>query len=196
MNLKLVLVVALLFCFGWLHAQDISAYEKHWYISGNDTLPYRVLLPKNYSPAKKYPLLLFLHGAGERGNDNELQLVHGAKLFLREDVRENYPAIIVFPQCPFNSFWSNVQFKMNEQTGRRDFYFPAEGPPSTAMRVLLELVRALPGKYKLKDKQVYVGGLSMGGMGTFEIVRRSPGVFAAAFPIEKSEMVGFSWRQG
>ncbi|MFN2439957.1 MAG: phospholipase, partial [Chitinophagaceae bacterium] len=63
-------------------AQDNSMYEKHWYVHKGDTMPYRLLLPENYDPAKKYPLILFLHGAGERGNDNELQLVHGSKLFL------------------------------------------------------------------------------------------------------------------
>ena len=64
-----------------IKAQDYSLYEKHLYVKAGDTLPYRLLLPENYNPAKKYPLILFLHGAGERGNDNELQLVHGAGLF-------------------------------------------------------------------------------------------------------------------
>src|SRR5687767_7813146 len=99
-------------------AQNLDLYEKHWYLQGGDSLPYRLLLPENYDSAKKYPLVFFMHGAGERGNDNEKQLVHGAKLFLQEDNRKTYPAIVVFPQCPVNSFWSNVDFK-GDSTGNK-----------------------------------------------------------------------------
>ena len=106
-----IIVIALLFLCKQSFTQDLNLYERHIYISGGDTLPYRLLLPENYDVSKKYPLIFFLHGAGERGNDNEKQLVHGAKMFLKEDVIKKFPAIIVFPQCPQNSFWSNVDFK-------------------------------------------------------------------------------------
>lgn len=162
-------------------AQDLSLFQKKQFIIGNDTLPYRLLLPENYNPSKKYPLVFFLHGAGERGNDNEKQLVHGAKLFLKEEVRTDYPAIIVFPQCPQNSFWSNVDFKM--ENGKRIFGFKAEGEPTLAMKMAQELLYFILQEYPVNNKRVYAGGLSMGGMGTFEIVRRNPKLFAAAFPI-------------
>lgn len=110
---KIVLLVVINLLFQQTQAQDISLFEKHLFIQNGDTLPYRLLLPENYDASKKYPLVFFLHGAGERGNDNEKQLVHGAKLFLKEENRKRFPAIIVFPQCPANSFWSNVQFKMD-----------------------------------------------------------------------------------
>jgi predicted peptidase len=86
-------------------AQDKSLYKKELFIVNSDTLPYRILLPLNYDATKKYPLICVLHGAGERGNDNEAQLVHGAGLFLKDSIRQNYPAIVVFPQCPSKSFW-------------------------------------------------------------------------------------------
>ena len=162
-------------------SQNLSQYEKHWFVQNGDTLPYRLLLPENYDASKKYPLVFFLHGAGERGNDNEKQLVHGAKLFLKEDVRKNFPAIIVFPQCATNSFWSNVDFKM--ESGKRTFSFQEAGEPTIAMRLAQELLKSIVKSYKIAKKQIYVGGLSMGGMGTFEIVRRNPKLFAAAFPI-------------
>jgi len=162
-------------------AQDLSLFQRKQFIIGNDTLPYRLLLPENYNPSKKYPLVFFLHGAGERGNDNEKQLVHGAKLFLKEEVRTDYPAIIVFPQCPQNSFWSNVDFKM--ENGKRIFGFKAEGEPTLAMKMAQELLYFILQEYPVNNKRVYAGGLSMGGMGTFEIVRRNPKLFAAAFPI-------------
>ena len=177
--LLVITIITSICCF----SQDKSSYEKHWLIRGTDTLPYRLLLPKNYDPNKKYPLLLFLHGAGERGNDNEAQLVHGWKLFLREDIRDNYPAIVVFPQCSRNSYWSNVQFRYDSLTKQRAFEFQQDGEPTTAMKMLLQLLDELEDKYKLDDDRYYVGGLSMGGMGTFELVRRKPRTFAAAFPI-------------
>ena len=163
-------------------AQDLNLYKKHLYISGNDTLPYRLLLPENYHASKKYPLIFFMHGAGERGNDNEKQLVHGAKLFIKEDVRKKFPAIIVFPQCAQNSFWSNISFQSDEK-GKRSFIFKPEGEPTIAMKLANELLYTIMKDYRVQKKQVYIGGLSMGGMGTFEMVYRNPKLFAAAFPI-------------
>ncbi|HEX7905752.1 MAG TPA: alpha/beta hydrolase-fold protein [Chitinophagaceae bacterium] len=179
---KIVVVLSCLLVIGLhLTAQDLNLYQKHLYISGNDTLPYRLLLPENYDAAKKYPLIYFLHGAGERGNDNEAQLIHGSKLFLKDDIRKNYPAIIVFPQCPVNSFWSNVDFKIED--GKRNFHFKGDGEPTIAMKLAQELLYKIIREYPVQKKQIYVGGLSMGGMGTFEIVRRNPKLFAAAMPI-------------
>lgn len=164
------------------YAQDKSLYQKYIFIKGTDTLPYRLLLPENYDATKKYPLILFLHGAGERGNDNEAQLMHGSNLFLRDSIRKKYPAIILFPQCPAKSFWSNVAIK-NNAAGKREFTFQTGGAPTIAMDLLQQLLFKTIKKYKVNKKQIYVGGLSMGGMGTFEIVNRNPKLFAAAFPI-------------
>ncbi|MEI9806379.1 MAG: hypothetical protein WDO16_00110 [Bacteroidota bacterium] len=114
---KLLLVAIIILSVKTGRSQDLSLYEKHLYINGSDTLPYRILLPENYDATKKYPLVLFLHGSGERGNDNEAQLTHGAKLFLKPDIRKDFPAIVVFPQCPRSSFWSNVAFKTENGKG-------------------------------------------------------------------------------
>src|SRR3954462_11322099 len=81
-------------------AQDLSLYKKEQFISGSDTLNYRILYPIDYDVNKKYPVILFLHGSGERGNDNEKQLVHGAKLFADSVNRARYPSFVIFPQCP------------------------------------------------------------------------------------------------
>ncbi len=182
MKKKLLLAFVSLFFVFALVAQNNDAYEKHWLVQGNDSLPYRLLLPENYDASKKYPLVFFMHGAGERGNDNEKQLVHGAKLFLRDDVRKNYPAIVVFPQCPRNSFWSNVSFRA-DSVGKRTFVFKADAEPTIAMKLANALLHQLLQQYPVQKKQVYIGGLSMGGMGTFEMVYRNPKTFAAAMPI-------------
>jgi predicted peptidase len=163
-------------------SQDFSAYQKLQFVDGNDTLPYRLLLPQNYDGKKKYPLVLFLHGRGESGTDNELQLTHGAKLFLRDSIRKKYPAIIVFPQCRSSSYWSNVDIK-EDSTGKRVFNFSPKGEPTKDLSLTEKLLKQLQHDLLVNKKQMYVMGLSMGGMGTFEMVRRHPKMFAAAIPI-------------
>ena len=182
MKIKFFVFLILVSMVTYLKAQDHSLYKKEIFVVNNDTLPYRILLPLNYDASKKYPLILLLHGAGERGNDNESQLAHGAGLFLRDSVREKYPAIVVFPQCPANSFWSNMDSKM-DKSGKREFLFKAGGAPTIAMDLAQQLLKKIIKNYPVNKKQIYVGGLSMGGMGTFEIVRRKPKLFVAAFPI-------------
>src|SRR5690348_3416844 len=86
-------------------AQDFSQYQKKEFILKGDTLRYRILYPVNFDQQKHYPLVVFLHGSGERGVDNEKQLVHGGSLFLDPSNREKFPAIVVFPQCPDDSTW-------------------------------------------------------------------------------------------
>lgn len=180
---KILFSLAALLVFSLGYGQEKSMYEKHWLVSGTDTLPYRVLLPKNYEASKKYPLILFLHGSGERGRDNEAQLTHGWKLFLQDSLREKYPAIVVFPQCSAASYWSNVNVRYDSASKKRIWNFPADGEPTAAMRLLLQLIAQLQTDYKLDKKRLYAGGLSMGGMGTYELVRRMPKTFAAALPI-------------
>ena len=113
-----------------INAQDLSLYQKKWMVQNGDTLPYRILLPEGYDSTVKYPVIFFLHGAGERGNDNQKQLVHGGKLFLKEEVRTNYKAIIVFPQCPTNNYWGNL-LRTHDDKGKRAFDFLEDGPPGS-----------------------------------------------------------------
>ena len=160
---------------------DISEFEKKIFVDGETTMPYRILLPKDYDREKAYPLVMVLHGAGERGTDNEAQMKYGPEVFLKPENRERFPAIVVFPQCSEESYWSNV--------GRErklmffNFTFKPDGDPTQAMGALQNLLVKLTTDYKVAKNKVYVGGLSMGGMGTFEIVRRNPNTFAAAFSI-------------
>ncbi len=180
---QLFLFILVLFLSHLSFAQDRSLYEKHVFVNGNDTMPYCLLLPENYDASKKYPLIIFLHGSGERGRDNEKQLVHGSTLFLRDSIRKKYPAIVVFPQCSDSSYWSNVKFVYDSTKKRVGFNFSMNEQPTVAMKLLLGLIEQLQQNYKLTKKQFYVGGLSMGGMGAFELVARKPKLFAAAFPI-------------
>lgn len=169
-------------CIGFVNAQDYSAYKKEIFVDQSDTLQYRILWPENFSETKQYPVVLFLHGAGERGDDNEIQLVHGAKLFLNPENRKKYPAIVIFPQCPKNEYWSNALIDRSKR-GRDKFDYRQQGPPVKVLRLVMALMDNMVAESFTKDDQVYVGGLSMGGMGTFEILSRRPDMFAAAFPI-------------
>ncbi|WP_316734505.1 prolyl oligopeptidase family serine peptidase [Pedobacter aquatilis] len=179
---NIILTVCLSFFVLILKAQDLSKYEKGNFIKGKDSIYYRILFPENFNPAQKYPVLFVLHGRGESGNDNEKQLTHGAKLFLKDEVRKNFPAIIVFPQCTADSYWANVNITTDEK-GKRNFSFLEGGKPTKAMHALQNMVKDFLKKPFVNKEQVYVGGLSMGGMGTYELLRRQRKTFAAAFAI-------------
>jgi predicted peptidase len=161
---------------------DFAAFEQHLYVNGTDSMHYRLLLPDNYNTEQAYPLLLFLHGAGERGNDNNSQLRHGMARFLQNDVRNDFPCIVLAPQCANDDRWSNV-FEKRDSMGKRVFEFQEKGNPTHAMTLAINLFRSTLTQYSVDLSRLYIGGISMGGMGTFEFVRRVPNVFAAAFPI-------------
>lgn len=139
------------------------------------------MYPKNFDKSEKYPVILFLHGAGERGNDNESQLVHGGKLFATDYLQEQFPAIVIFPQCPKESYWSNVD--VDRSTYPIHLKFKYDEGPTTPLRMVMDLLDSTIQEPYSDDSQVYVMGLSMGGMGTFELLSRKPETFAAAVPI-------------
>src|SRR5690606_4055510 len=72
----------------------------------NDTLRYRILTP-DYDTTRTYPLVIFLHGSGERGNDNEAQLKWGVGNFATDQNMVQHPAIVIAPQCPEQEQWAN-----------------------------------------------------------------------------------------
>ncbi|TCC94499.1 phospholipase [Pedobacter frigiditerrae] len=162
-------------------AQDLTKFKKENFIVGADTLKYRILYPENFDATKKYPVVFFLHGRGESGNDNQKQLTHGSKMFLTDDFRQNFPSIVIFSQCAEESYWSNVEIE--EINSKRFFTFQKGGEPTKTMSLLLKLTDQELNKPYTDKSRIYVGGLSMGGMGTFEILRRKPKTFAAAFAI-------------
>ena len=162
------------------HALDI--YEKKEFVfTEGKVLPYRILYPENYDKNKKYPLLLLLHGAGERGKDNEKQLTCGSKLFITAENRKNFPAIVVFPQCPEESFWAVTKIDRTTTPFKIEFDYTAE--PNWPLAAANALVKKLSNEEGVDKSRVYISGLSMGGMGTFESVYRYPDLYAAALPI-------------
>jgi len=181
-HFRLILFVTFLFSSLQMSAQDFKKFDKGSYVKDKDSISYRILFPEHFDAKLQYPVLFVLHGRGESGNDNEKQLTHGAKLFLRNDVRQQFPAIIIFPQCTEDSYWANVNIA-KDSAGKRNFTFVKGGKPTKAMKALLGMVDNILEKPYIDKNQVYVGGLSMGGMGTYELLRRKRKTFAAAFAI-------------
>lgn len=153
-------------------ANDADAFTKHHWIEGADTLPYRLLLPLDYDATQKYPLVVFLHGAGERGNDNERTLTHCKELFLQN--RAQFPCIVLVPQCPAGKKWVDLDWKSTQHQQ------PAISP---AMQSLLHLLQHIEKTYSIATAQQYAMGLSMGGYGTWDLLAREPQRFAAGVPI-------------
>jgi predicted peptidase len=142
-------------------------------------MPYRILVPRNYDSTKTYPLLVFLHGIGERGIDNERPLSMGSSLFQADSIREKYPAFIIFPQCPETNYWFDKD----------------------VTKKLRGLIDTSVEKYMINKDKIYIAGFSMGAYGTFALVAQNPGLFAAAVAIsgdgntsEASKMAKTKWR--
>jgi predicted peptidase len=121
-------------------------------------LPVRVQLPRGYEPTRRYPVIVFLHGSGERGNDNRSQLKHGVQHFAGLD------AIVVAPQCPADDSWGGT-------------WFPS---PARAQAAVVQLVAELRTRRTVDPKRVVLIGVSMGAIGGWEILAKHPGVFDAA----------------
>lgn len=134
------------------------------------TVPYRLLVPKNYDAGKKYPLVLFLHGASGRGTDNEEPLNWGPKFFLEANLREKFPCFLVVPQCPKDRGWVAA-----DENGVKE---------SEPLSLALELVATtLPKEFSLDPKRRHLTGVSMGGHAVWVCLVRHPGFFASGVPV-------------
>ncbi|UVI32687.1 carboxylesterase family protein [Paenibacillus spongiae] len=122
-------------------------------------LDYLLHLPKSYDSAqdKKWPVIVFLHGAGERGSDLELVKIHGIPKIVEQ--QEDFPFIAVSPQCPLTSYW------------------PVE------KQALKALIDDIIQTHQADPDRIYLTGLSMGGYGTWEMASNYPQLFAAVAPI-------------
>lgn len=125
---------------------------------------YLVFTPEE-KPAGKLPMMIFLHGAGERGDDTELLYVHGLPKYIRAGAE--YPAIVLAPQCPADRFWPNYAFQLKE------------------------LIDKVAAEYDADPDRISITGISMGGYGTWELLCTYPDAFVAAAPICGG---GSAWR--
>jgi predicted peptidase len=157
--------------FAW--SQSSSRFSREKYVdSKGDTLCYRQLYP-DADTLRKYPLIIFLHGSGERGNDNEAQLKWGVTNFATDENMLRHPALVIAPQCPDKISWSNFS--------RTDMKL--QPSPTRPMELLIELIHKLIKTMPVDSNRIYITGLSMGGYGTYDAIERYPHLFAAAVPV-------------
>ncbi len=176
MKKAFLFIFAHLFTLNYAFTQNSIFGYNNYINKKSDTLKYRILSP-DYAKEKKFPLIIFLHGAGERGNDNEAQLKWGVSNFTNEKMMLKYPAIIIAPQCPNNMSWSNISFKRNSRE------IKLQPTPSKPMELLFELINTLKNQMPVDTNRIYITGLSMGGYGTYDAIERYPNMFAAAVPV-------------
>ncbi len=132
--------------------------QKQWQTDKYHPFFYVEYLPKDYDPAKEYPLVMFLHGAGERVQDPHQAMFHGYMKYVREQDKE-YPFVFIAPQCIGNAYWGSYTESL-----------------SAFLDYILET-------YAVDRKRVYLTGLSMGGTGTWMFAMARPNTFAAIMPV-------------
>lgn len=157
-------------CIGWLliaAGQDSITTFKPYTLAGN-TLQMRLNTPEK--PVAQLALVVFLHGAGERGNDNRFQLKH-LNGWLQQCGNAGALDSVVFlaPQCPAGQKWVDVDWKDTI------YHFPDTA--NLAMRQVLQAIDSLQKQYQIPNQQVYLIGMSMGGIGVIQLAHLNPGRF-------------------
>lgn len=139
-----------------------------WVADEMEGLPCRILLPEPYQPQHtQYPLVVFLHGSGERGDDNVSQLKNGVRAFETPALRTRFPCIVVAPQCPSTDTFGGSWY----------------GGETPTQRKVVALVRSLASRRSVDERRVSVVGFSMGAIGLWDLVARHRELFCAAVPI-------------
>jgi len=132
---------------------QVGQHSGYFQITRN--VRYLLFLPDNYQAKEKWPMLVFLHGRGERGDNIELVKKHGPPKIVEN--KKDFPFIVLSPQCPLDQSWSSVP--------------------------VIDLIDEIASKYRVDPNRIYLTGLSMGGYGTWDIATRYPYRFAALAPI-------------
>jgi predicted peptidase len=155
-----------------VQAQTTDLFDKLIFEKDGNSLPYRLLKPVNPQALERFPLIIFLHGSGERGSDNEAQLKHIKNLVLDTDNRGRYPCYVLAPQCPANELWAE-----HNKDGS------VKAQPTTSMGMVMQLVEQISKDFPIDASRIYITGVSMGGYGTWDLLARYPEKFAAGVPV-------------
>jgi predicted peptidase len=156
-------------------------FEEHTYVyTGGpykkETFRYRLLKPAKIERGKTYPLVVFLHGAGERGVDNRKQLLYLPAMMASAPWRKRFPCFLLAPQCRAGKQWVNVPWGDSKST-------PMSKQPSHQLQMARKILAQTIGDNPVDRDRVYLTGLSMGGYGAWELATRNPTLFAAVAPI-------------
>ncbi len=189
-----MLAIIMLFNMSVFAAQDpkvVETMKAEVYEASNGVkLPYRIYVPEEYNADKEYSFLVHLHGAGNRGDDNENQILENTKHIDRiiggetveydgETVDLSKEFIIIAPQCAKEKQWVDTPWGKTPDPS----YNLDEIPQSEYMTALVELINSMKTKYSLDSERMYATGLSMGGFGTWDLLMRYPEMWAAAVPM-------------
>lgn len=148
-------------------------------------MPYQVFLPDNYTPGEQLPVVLYLHGAGERGSNGTSQ-VNESVAPLISNLKSNYRAILVVPQCPVNDTWAAINNNATHDNWSVGAYHETGGSLGTAtssMTKAIAIFDSVVSQYNGDTTREYITGISMGGYGTWEAIARYSNKFAAAAPL-------------
>ena len=171
MRIPIVFLLLLTLSVSYAIAQKSVTFKKNLYLNKGDTLPYNVIEPLTIAPGQKYPLVIFLHGAGERGNENESNVKH-LQLLYNRNVLDKYPSFVLAPQCPRKEVWSTLMY------GK-----PFSATPTRPMQLFLQLLDHFIKENPVDVSRIYITGVSMGGYATWDLLARFPTRFAAAVPV-------------
>ncbi len=150
---------------------------KRFVTSAKARLNYRIYVPEDYDASKSYPLLVFLHGSGERGSDNAAQLKNGIGQLFKKVGSPILDCIIIAPQCPSGMKWVEV-------SAWTDCNYSTEAiPESVPLKGVVELIGEIKKEYSIDEDRLYASGISMGGYGTWDLLVRHGDMFAAAIPV-------------
>lgn len=139
-------------------------------------LAYRLYVPYDYDESREYPVLLLLHGAGERGNDNLGNLLHVVSNLFNISKTPVTDAIIVAPQCPAGNQWVDTPWANGS-------YDATRVKISNELKAVMEIMDSVEREFSTDYDRYYVMGLSMGGFGTWDLLMRYPDYFAAGVPM-------------
>lgn len=169
---------SILFCLVMIASTKVVAFDlspQEWKAADGMEIPYRLWVPEKIEAGKAYPLILFLHGAGERGTDNKQQLKHGVMAILAQAEKLNEPCFLIAPQCPEELWWADLDEKK--------LRLAAATAPNPRLQAVIALVEDFSKSHAVDPARFYVTGISMGGFGTWDLLGRIPGKIAAALPI-------------
>jgi len=162
----IIFILILLSLFSPLQLRTLEQREKVLSPKVFKNLPYRLFVPQQNDQKNKYPLVVYLHGGGGRGNDNLKQIDGGngylIDFFTGDQTQAQYPSFVVAPQSPAEGW---VKDDLNT--------------PTRYLQLVYELIGELQRTYNIDEARVYVAGQSMGGFGTFAIISEYPRTFAA-----------------
>jgi len=148
---------------------------REWKAPDGTVIKYRWSAPEKTELGKTYPLVLFLHGAGERGDDNSAQLTHGVMPILKGAEKLGKPVFLIAPQCPAGQWWSPIDASKTRLSGANQ--------PNALLDGVLALVTETQQNQPIDPKRLHITGISMGGFGTWDLLGRAPGRIASAIPV-------------